>query len=298
MTFPAFSDFAPWVRTTTGRGVAVFLAIAFVPAWAWLATGHLLLGLSALDPLLQLPFAFAPAVAALMARRWVTGEGFADAGLAPRLRGSRSWYLIAWAGPFVLVAATVLTAVALGVEAPALSELDGLASGVPGWITLLILAVAVLLLAPLYGGEEFGWTGYLRPRLFPGRTHLSILTTGLIWAVWHFPLAFVGYIEFDDIGFGLASWTVSFVLQEYVLAWLWLRSGNIWVVSLAHCGNNMVLSLLTAHLLDARTGTVELMWISIVPLAAVVGWLVATGRLEAGPAAQRAAGGRGRPARR
>jgi len=260
--------------------------------------GHFLLGLSAVDPLLQLPVAFCPAVGALVVRRWVTLEGFADAGLAPRLRGSWPRYLIAWAGPFGLVAATVLVAVVSGVEAPDLSELDGLASGVPGWTALLVLAVAVLFLTPLYWGEEFGWTGYLRPRLFPGRTHLSILTTGLIWAVWHFPLAFIGYIEFDDVGFGLASWTVSFVLQEYILAWLWLRSGNIWVVSLAHCGNNMVLSLLTSHLLESRTGTVELMWISIVPLAAVVAWLVATGRLEAGTAGQRAAGGRGRPARR
>ncbi|WP_106401551.1 CPBP family intramembrane glutamic endopeptidase [Actinocorallia populi] len=298
MTLSSSNDSFSRAGGTTGRGVAVFLAIAFVPAWAWLLIGHFLFGLSALDPLLQLPFAFAPAVAAFIVRRWVTGEGFADAGLALRLRASRPQYLIAWTGPFVLVAATVLVAVALGVEAPALSELDGLASGVPGWITLPVLAVALLILTPLYGGEEFGWTGYLRPRLFPGDPHLSILTTGLIWAVWHFPLAFVGYIEFGNVAFGLASWTVSFILQEYILAWLWLRSGNIWVVSLAHAGNNMVLALLTSHLLESRTSTVELMWISIVPLAAVVGWLVATGRLEEGAAAQRAAGGSGRPARR
>lgn len=298
MTPPTFSASSFRPVSTAHRGVAVFLALAFVPAWAWLLTGHFVLGLSAINPLLQLPFAFAPAVAAFTVRRWVTGEGFADAGLGLRLRASRSWYLIAWAGPFGLAAATVLTAAAVGVEAPDLSELDDLASGVPGWITLLVLAAALLLLTPLYGGEEFGWTGYLRPRLFPGRPHLSVLATGLIWSVWHFPLAFVGYIEFGNVAFGLASWTVSFVLQEYILAWLWLRSGNIWVVSLAHCGNNMVLSLLTGHLLGSRTGTVELMWITAVPLAAVVCWLVATRRLEEAPAGQPAAGGRGRPARR
>lgn len=298
MTSPIFNDSLPRAGAAPGRGVAVFLAIAFVPAWAWLLTGHFLLGLSALNPLLQLPFAFAPAVAAIIVRRWVTGEGFADAGLALRLRESRPWYLIAWAGPFALVAAAVLVAVATGVEAPSFAEFDALASGVPGWITLLILALALLLLTPLYGGEELGWTGYLRPRLFPGRTHLSILATGLIWAVWHFPLAFVGYIEFGNVAFGLVSWTVSFILQEYILAWLWMRSGNIWVVSLAHCGNNMVFSLLTAHLLESRTNTIQLMWITSVALAAVVVWLAATGRLEAGPAGQPAAGGSGRPARR
>ncbi|MFJ9209651.1 type II CAAX prenyl endopeptidase Rce1 family protein [Streptomyces sp. NPDC102264] len=60
---------------------------------------------------------------------------------------------------------------------------------------VLGLMVIALILTPLYAGEEFGWTSYLRPRILGGRTVPSVIATGLIWAAWHFPLAFIGYVE-------------------------------------------------------------------------------------------------------
>ena len=92
----------------------------------------------------------------------------------------------------------------------------------------LSVAALVLVLTPLYCGEEFGWTSYLRLRLMPHRPWASTLLTGLIWAVWHYPLAFLGYIEFSHVLLGLAVWTASFVLQEILLTWLRLRSGTVW----------------------------------------------------------------------
>ncbi|WP_431772547.1 CPBP family glutamic-type intramembrane protease [Streptomyces cucumeris] len=68
------------------------------------------------------------------------------------------------------------------------------------------------------------------------------------------PLAFIGYVHFSDVALGLVVWTVMFLCQEVVLAWLYLRSGTVWVASLAHAGNNMVLFLLTGQLLTADDG--------------------------------------------
>ena len=68
------------------RGILAYVAISFGLAWT-LWTPPLLF--AAGDPLFQfaiLPGAFAPAVSSFVVRRWVTGEGFADAGLNPRLR--------------------------------------------------------------------------------------------------------------------------------------------------------------------------------------------------------------------
>ena len=73
------------------KGITVFLLIAFGTAWAiWaflatpiqvsLSTSDLLLRL-ALEPLAALPAGFAPAIAAIVVRKWVTREGFSDAGL-------------------------------------------------------------------------------------------------------------------------------------------------------------------------------------------------------------------------
>ncbi|GLY79954.1 CPBP family intramembrane glutamic endopeptidase [Actinoallomurus iriomotensis] len=269
-------------------GVLAYLLISFGLSWGYLFTARLWLGLSLVNPLVQLPMGFAPAVAAVVVRRWVTGEGFRDAGLAVRLRRGWSSYLLAWVGPLPLVAAAVTVAALLGLWKPDLTPLG--ASGLPEWATPLLLMVAVVPLTPVYWGEEFGWTGYLRPRLFAGRPAASVAATGLIWAVWHYPLAFLGYIQFGDVVLGLAVWTMSFMFQEVVLAWLWARSGSVWAPSLAHAGNNMVLSLLTGELLSKLGATATTLLMAL-PIGAVAAWILLTGRLGTGRrAAPRPAG--------
>ncbi|WFF09183.1 type II CAAX endopeptidase family protein [Micromonospora sp. WMMD1076] len=267
--------------TTRMKGVLAFLVISFGMSWAWLLLARLGLGLSLVNPLVQLPFGFAPAMAAIVVRRWITREGFRDAGLAPRLRGAWSSYLVAWLGPMGLVVATVGLAVATGLWNPDPSALDGAVPGLPGWALVLLLMVAVPLLTPFYWGEEFGWTSYLRLRIFVGRPLMSATVTGLIWAVWHYPLAFLGYIEFTNVLLGLLVWTVGFLLQEIILAWLRSRSDSIWPPSLAHAGNNMVLALLTGLLLSegGGLGEITVMLLTAVPMAVVCVWILAGRRL-------------------
>jgi membrane protease YdiL (CAAX protease family) len=264
--------------------VLVFLLLAFGIAWTGMI-GAPLLGFSIVNPLVQLPFGFAPAIAAIVVRRWVTREGFGDAGSALRLRASRSSYLIAWLGPPALAVATLAVAAALGWWEPTLAPLDHVVPGMPGWVFVAVLLLVVPLLSPVYWGEEFGWTGYLRMRLFPGRPLPATLATGLIWAVWHYPLAFVGYIMFDDLPLGLLVWTCSFVAQQVLLSWLRIRSGSIWPTSLAHAGNNLVLALLTGDVLTGGRldGTAHTL-VMATPTAAVALWVIATGRLRCRPA--------------
>ncbi|MBO8195445.1 CPBP family intramembrane metalloprotease [Streptomyces oryzae] len=253
-------------RAARTRGLVVFFAIAFGASWLCMI-GVRLAGLSLVNPLAQLSFAFLPAIGALVARR-VSGEGFADAGLALRLREQWRWYLAAWLCPLLLAFATIGLAAALGVPGVRLSALDGLIPGLPGWAGVTVLMAVVPLLTPVYWGEEFGWTSYLRPRLYRAQLSRSVLATGLIWALWHYPLAFLGYIEFADPLLGLALWTCSFLVQETLLALLYLRSGTIWTASLAHAGNNMVLALLVGTVLKGSDAT-TLTWLPILPLAAL-----------------------------
>lgn len=267
------------VVKTRMSGLAVFLGLAFGLAWLGMI-GAWALGFSLVNPLVQLPFAFTPALAAFIVRRWVTGEGFADAGLRLRLRTAWPQYLAAWLGPAALVAATAVVAALFGAR---LSPLDGQVGGLPGWALVALLLLVVPLLTPLYWGEEFGWTSYLRQRVHPGRPVAATLTTGLIWAVWHYPLAFVGYIEFENVVVGLAVWTVSFVCQEILLSWLRVRSGSVWTASLAHAGNNMVLSLLVGFLL-ADVSVLSVTVLMTVPTAVLAAWVLATGRLRPGRA--------------
>jgi uncharacterized protein len=133
----------------------MFLLLAFGIAWSGMI-GAPLLGFSIANPLVQLPFAFAPAIAAIVVRRWVTGEGFADAGLALHLGRCRRSYLLAWWGPLGLVAATVGLAAALGWWEPTTAPLDGVVPGLPGWAFVAALMLVVPCSRPSTGARSSG----------------------------------------------------------------------------------------------------------------------------------------------
>jgi hypothetical protein len=80
------------------RGIVTYLLIAFAVAWSlWCIP--LLFGLTLRSPsyfVFLLPGAFSPAIAALVVRKWITNEGFADAGLRLNFRRNKRYYLIAW----------------------------------------------------------------------------------------------------------------------------------------------------------------------------------------------------------
>ncbi|MEV0719220.1 type II CAAX endopeptidase family protein [Asanoa sp. NPDC050611] len=263
----------------TSSGVPAFLLIAFGLAWSGVLVAHAVLGWSMADPLTQLafavPIAFGPAIAALVVRRWVTREGFADAGLRPRLRVARRYYLVAWFGPLLVVAVTVGLATALRLYEPTADDL-------PGPATLLLVLAAPVVLAPLFWGEEFGWRSYLQQRT--GRNPArAALVTGLVWAAWHYPLVLTDYADYANPVLGLVSWTLLIVAQAVILAWLFLRSGSVWVACVAHAGNNMVIGTLTAALLIDGGGLDPAVadLLGLVPLAAVGAWILLTGRLRA-----------------
>lgn len=264
--------------TSRAKGVIAFILLAFGLAWAGMFIARLGLGLSLVNPLVQLAgLAFMPAIAAFVVRKWVTKEGFADTGMKLRLRGNVGLYLGAWLGPLAFVAVGLAAAVLFGMwefDASAFA----LIPGQPVWLSLGVLMLVVIVLTPIYWGEEYGWTSYLRLRLMPERPLISTLATGLIWAVWHYPLAFLGYIEFDNVVLGLAVWTVSFMFQEMILTWLRLRSGSVWPASLAHAGNNMVLALLIGTALG-EDGAIAHTLIGTVPMVVLALWLLFSGRL-------------------
>ena len=107
------------------RGIVAFLAIAF--GLAWVPFAPVLLGLDAAGAILM---PFAPAIAAFVVRKWVTREGFGDAGLRLNLR-RWPFYLLAAAWPFAATPLSVLLALALRLGPEGLSLPWGLAAPAP-----------------------------------------------------------------------------------------------------------------------------------------------------------------------
>lgn len=265
---------------TRRKGILWFLVLAFAGAWIpWGIAGAA--GYSMDDPVVQiLTGAFlAPALAAMITRRWITREGFTDSGLRPLFRSQWQAYLIAALLPIGVLAAALGLALLFGMWRPESQDFD---SGTA--LFLLLAPVVPVLAAPIFFGEEFGWTTFLRDRLLPGRPVATTFATGVIWGVWHWPLPWVGYLgaggSAADAFVAMLMWLPLSIELEFLIGWLWARSGSVWPPALLHGGSNLVvalgLELFVGNAGPSGATTTLLMCAAYLP---VVAWLVVTTRL-------------------
>jgi len=249
------------------KGIVWFLLISFGLAWvSWeLAIQAGIPVRSGAFQLYAIPGAFAPAVAAIVVRKWITREGFRDAGLRPNLTSWR-YYLFAWLLPLAVVGFIILEARLLGIGQPDLTLDRAMAAfpaireaGTPANAGLAIvpqLLLTALLATPVLWGEEFGWRGYLQMRLFRGRPIAAAVATGLIWGIWHYPLTLRGYNYPDFPVLGSLLFLPFTVMLSYIFGWIYARSGSIWSTSLAHAATNSVGSLAFLWLAGAAGPTI------------------------------------------
>jgi membrane protease YdiL (CAAX protease family) len=131
-------------------------------------------------------------------------------------------------------------------------------------------------------GEEFGWRGYLLPRLAPLGDISATLITGVLWGFWHAPL-----ILLDDYNYpghpwlGILTMVVFTTSLGAVFAWLRFRSGSVWPSTLAHAAINAQAGLAALvlsrgdSLLRAPIGL-----LGLIPLILFAVFLAVTGRLR------------------
>lgn len=237
-------------------------------------------------------------MAAIIVRKWITHEGFADAGLRLNLQ-KWPYYLVAWLLPLLVTTIIVALAVALGISQPDFSlqralgtlipEGASLPSLPPGiWLVLPVqLLITALVATPILWGEEFGWRGYLQLRLLGQHPLLAAMTTGLIWGIWHYPLLLRGYNYPDHPILGLFVFPVDTILLSIIFGWLRLRTGSIWSSSLAHAATNAIGGSLTLFLFMGGPNWISVSYLGLlswIPLAALCAWIVFTGQLKLEPA--------------
>lgn len=236
-----------------------------------------------------------PALVAMVFRQWVTREGFRASGLC---LGKKRYYAIA----FGLVLAFVVVSCGLSALTPWLSLDTGLTkaqamlakitaqTGKPLGLTpagfLGAAAVQAILLGPILGlpalfGEEYGWRGYLLPKLLPLGTRKALALHGVIWGLWHAPIIAMGYNYPGHPVLGIVMMTIFCVLSGTVFAWLYYASGSIFVPSYAHGVLNQsvsfALSLLVLRFHPLLGGAIGVIGLAL--LATFVWSLDRSGRL-------------------
>jgi membrane protease YdiL (CAAX protease family) len=91
-------------------------------------------------------------------------------------------------------------------------------------------------------GEEFGHRGFMFPHLYKIRPWIGIMIGGLIWYVWHLPLALVipqtaQYPLWQNL-LNFIILAVGSVCTFIYLAYIYVKSRSVWVTSLAHIAMN------------------------------------------------------------
>jgi uncharacterized protein len=143
-----------------------------------------------------------------------------------------------WRTPLVWIAVALFTPFAIHLIATVLFVAIG---GVPDtWFHPPTTSeqVAALVVFPL--GEEFGWRGFLHPRLV-GRYGLvwGSLLVGLVWGIWHLAYAVTPTAgTFDPMEFGMTL--VELPLYSLLIAWVFERANRSMAVAIAfHAGGHL-----------------------------------------------------------
>ncbi len=203
-------------------------------------------------------YMFAPAIAHMLTRL-ITNEGWSGAGLAPRLRRGWPYWLAAWFVPALLTIlgmAVYFLAFPRSFDSSLTTVRQMLAASgqvdLNPWAAVAAQVLQAVLIAPVINGlftfgEEFGWRGYLQPKLAPLGGQQTMLLMGVIWGVWHWPVIAMGH----NYGFGYpgAPWTgmlamvwFTFVTGTF-LGWATWRAGSVWPAVIGHAAINGIAGL-------------------------------------------------------
>lgn len=152
---------------------------------------------------------FIPALCVVLTRL-ITGEGFRNSWIHPHFKGNIKYYLFAWLAPSVL---STIGAVVYylcfpeqfdpnsGYIMKTMSEVGGeLPANMPPLKVLIIgQTITAVLFGPILNfvtcfGEEWGWRGYLLPKIVAKMPRMPmLLITGTIWGLWHAPIIAMGH---------------------------------------------------------------------------------------------------------
>jgi len=261
------------IHKTDQKRILIYLGWAFGISWL---TGLIIFLTGGLDKspsfdiggaqislayiLLATAYMYGPALANVLTRL-LTHEGKQDLNLKPHFNaGKWKYFLLAWFLPGLLTIAGLVIYFLVFPDHfdPDLSMLTNqLNAGssnlaINPWLIVILQAIQAILFSPLLNaiptfGEEFGWRGYLLPKLMPLGGQKAVLLTGLIWGVWHWPVILMGY-NYGSQYFG-APYLGPLAMVWFTLAlsvifgWVTIKSKNVWPAVIAHSAVNGIAAL-------------------------------------------------------
>ena len=253
----------------TKKRLLIYLGFSFGMAWliffVFIFTGHTWTGSSPEMLSLVSLGMLAPAIAHVITRK-VTNEGFRLTGEKSMMLGidlkGKKWifFLLAM---FLPVVYSTLGDVIVWLFCPeAFGEAE--VSSFVVIIYPLISIVSSVVLSFAAFGEEFGWRGYMMPKLIElvGMPK-ALIIGGIIWGLWHAPLTCVGHnFGMDYPGFpyvGIIVMCLFCTVLGTILMYVTVKTNSVWPAAFMHAVNN---SSPSAMLLFTRQDVEVPMWIN------------------------------------
>jgi uncharacterized protein len=111
--------------------------------------------------------------------------------------------------------------------------------------TIVFFHLLSLLIAPLFNGiftfgEEWGWRGFLLPKLLPLGQWPALVLTGALSGLWHLPVTLLGYDYPFHPKLGMVLMTLFCVVFGTLLGWLRLATDSVWPAVIGHGAMNAV----------------------------------------------------------
>lgn len=193
--------------------------------------------------------------------RLITKEGFKGRELMLRinLKGNKRFYFLAWFGFVLLIlAGTVLYFLIFRKQFDpelgylrAMYEAQAQAAGTTAEVsvtelqqTMVLQVLMGIFLSPILNvmncfGEEWGWRGYLLPKMLKKFKIIpTLLITGVIWGLWHMPLTIMGHnygLGYPGYPFlGIFSMCIFCIVIGIILSYLTIRTKSCIPAILAH----------------------------------------------------------------
>lgn len=185
---------------------------------------------------------FSPAVAQVLTRLF-TKEGFRDTYLALNTKGNMKYYVASVAVKLAEGFACLFVMWLLFLRDMSFGEAFGREDMGQGSAAFFMqLAFSVIIFFPAFG-EEFGWRGYLMPKLIRlvGKPR-AILAGGILWGLWHAPLTVSGHNFGVDYPLypwlGILLMCAMCIPMNAFLTLLTERTKSVYPASFCHAVNN------------------------------------------------------------
>lgn len=203
-----------------------------------------------------------PSIAHVLTRL-ITKEGFDDLYMRLNIKGNVKYYL---ASVFVkLIESFTVILLVWRIYVPQFSAKD-IFGGEKAIQGILIQFSATLILIVSFFGEEWGWRGYMMPKLLEITSKpVAILVGGIIWGLWHAPLTVSGHnFGIDYVGYPYVGILLMCVFSTAVNSFLTLlteRTKSILPACICHGVNNnlgatILLSIFASEAVLAKVSTV------------------------------------------